>query len=552
MAKNNKHSISKFRFNKNLEIGSPDAETDTLLMRAFIESDQLNLLLDFNNQKSIVIGRTGSGKSALLKYIENTQAKVTRIEPEAMSLRFLVNSTILTYFRYLGVNLNFFYKVLWKHVFIVELLKQLFGENEFKKQNYFNTIADKFRGKAGKINPKKEQAVKYLRSFTDDFWKSTEHRIKELETNVQRKFSTETGIGVVDIVKVGVHANETEQNRIVTEIKNKAETIINESLADEIHEIIHIMRDELFIDEYKKFFILIDDLDKEWIPSDLRYDMIGAMIEVIKEFQVLKGVKLIISLRDNLYQLVFSGFRHKGGQREKFKPLYVNIEWNNHELKVFLEKRLELISERNITVKAAFDNVYKGGISGFDYMIQRTFKRPRDVISFVNSAIENADNKTYFSLDIIKKAEVYYSKDRIQAIEDEWGENYGEISEIYKFLYGKYNGFRLRNIKEDEFTNIYFIEKPEERFKGELLSSILRWRNDESKFIVFLKEIIYILYFIGILGIKKSANYPVSFFYDKEVDITPNDINNDCKIYVHKAFYSVLKINVKEMEENEY
>src|ERR1700752_2268969 len=110
------NSSKKFKFSKNLEIGSPDAETDNILMDAFIESDALTALLDMNNQKSIIIGRTGSGKSALIKYIENTKEKIIRIEPEQMSLRYLNNSTILNYFKSLGVNLNFFYKVLWKHV----------------------------------------------------------------------------------------------------------------------------------------------------------------------------------------------------------------------------------------------------------------------------------------------------------------------------------------------------------------------------------------------------------------------------------------------------
>lgn len=552
MKKYKNQQIGKFRFTKNIEIGSPDAETDPFLMKAFIENEALELLLNMQNQRSIIIGRTGSGKSALLKYIENTQEKVTRIEPEAMSLRYLVNSTILSYFRGLAINLNFFYKVLWKHVFIVELLKLYFGDNDAKKQNLLETIADKFRVKFGKGNPKKEQAVKYLNNWSNDFWANTEHRIKELESKIQTRFTDEIGFNLKELIKMGWKSEEESNKRVLAEVKNKAERIINESQADEIHEIINIMRDELFVDDHKKMFIIIDDLDKEWIPSDVRYDLIGAMIEVIKEFKILQGAKIIISLRDNLYQLIFSGFRHKGAQREKFKPLYVNIEWTTNDLKVFLERRLEVVSDRNISVKAAFDNVYKGKSSGFDYMIERTFNRPRDVISFVNNAIENADNKTYFTLDIIKKAEIYYSQDRIQAIEDEWGENYGEISEVYKFLYGKYNGFRLKNIKDDEFANLYLCDKPEEQFKGDLLSLILRWRKDEIKFVIFIKEIVYLLYFMGILGIKKSANYPISFFYEKEVVITINDINNDCKIYVHKAFYSVLKINTKELEQNEY
>lgn len=387
-------TVPKFKFHKNLEIGAPDAETDRILMDAYIKNPALYALIDMTNQKSVIIGRTGSGKSAILKYIENTQKNLVRIKPEAMSLRYLTNSTILSYFNEIGVNLTFFYKVLWKHVFIVELLKLYFGESETKKQNYFETLAEKIKNKWGKSNPKKERALSYLKNWSKDFWANTEHRIKELENKIQTKFIEETGLKIFDKFSLKNNNEDVEAKRTLEEIKYKAEKIINESQAEEIFEIINIMEHEFFVDEIKKYFIIIDDLDKEWIPSDVRYDMIGSMIEVIKEFQGMRGVKIVISLRDNLFQMIFSGFKHKGGQREKFKPLYINLEWTEHELKSLLEKRLEIISGRNLTIKGAFDKVYKNGKSGFDYMLERTFLRPRDVISFVNHAIENADCKT--------------------------------------------------------------------------------------------------------------------------------------------------------------
>lgn len=549
--KNKQQNIPKFKFQKHLDIGAPDAETDNILMDAFIESDALKALLNMNNQKSVLIGRTGSGKSAILKYIEETEERVVRIKPEAMSLRYLTNSTILNYFNSLNVNLTFFYKVLWKHVFIVELLKLYFGENTSKKQNFFDSITEKIKTKLGKTNPKKEKAIKYLKNWSNDFWASTEHRIKELEKTIQTKFTEETGVKVHGFIELKDKKEDAESQRILSEIKNKAERVINESQADEIFEIINIMEEELFIDLQKRYFIIIDDLDKEWIPSDIRYDMIGSMIEVIKEFQPMKGAKIVISLRDNLFQLIFSGHKHKGGQREKFKSLYVNIDWTEEELKDLLEKRLEIISDRNLTIRGAFEKNYDGK-TGFEYMLERTFLRPRDVISFVNHAIENANNKSYFTLDIIKKAEVYYSIDRLQALEDEWGENYGQIKPICDFLVGRYNGFNLKNLKEDYFEDIYFDEDYTNRYKGELLELIHKLRTDNIKFNAFAKEIIFLLYFIGIVGIKKGANYKTCFFYDKDVMLTPNDINNDCKVYVHKAFNSVLKINTKELEANEY
>lgn len=548
MANKKSKATTKFKFRRYLEIGSPDAETDQLLEQAFIEKDALGALLDMSNQRSILIGRTGSGKSAILQHIYKTEERVVRIEPEALSLRFLSNSTLLNYFKANGVNLNFFYKILWKHVFVIELLRLHFDYDNKKKDNWYLSLVEKL---GRKHNPKRAKALEYFDKWSNEFWIDTEKRIREIESTVQKKFETELGL---DLSKVygRYKADSSDQTRVLTEVRTKAEHVITETLANDIHEIIKILQEEIFIDHHQKHFIIIDDLDKEWIATDIRYELIGAMIEVIKEFQVLKGVKIIIALRDNLYQLLFSGTNHKGGQREKFKPLYAELSWSALELKEFLNKRLFLATDENLDIKSAFETTYKRGIDGFSYMLDRTFYRPRDVISYINHAIENADNRANFTLDILKKAEITYSTERLQAIEDEWGENYGEIKLLFKFLYSKHNGFSVRNIKEDDFDILYFNETPNTTFNGDLADWVIKWQKGSLKFSEFLKNILFLLYQFGVIGIKKDSEYPLQFFYEKNIDLSYNDIIPNSKIYVHKAFYSALKINVKALEPDSY
>lgn len=544
MAKKKNRLTNVFKFQKYLEIGSPDAETDKLLEQAFIEKDALNAIIDMSNQRSILIGRTGSGKSAILKHLEKTQSKVVRIEPEAMSLRFLSNSTLLQYFNSIDVNLNFFYKILWKHVFIIELLRLFFSYDEKKKDNWFFNIKDKFIKKS---NPKRDKAFEYFDKWSNEFWIDTEKRIKEIETIVKNKFETDLGVNVSSL-SAKSHQATDEQNSVRAEFKTKAEHIISEVLANDIHEIIKIVQEELFIDSHQKYFIIIDDLDKEWISSDMRYELIGAMIEVIKEFQSLKGVKIVISLRDNLYQLVFSGMNHKGGQREKFKPLYAELSWSALELKELLNKRLYLATNSHHDLKSVFEKTNRKGVDGFTYMLERTFYRPRDVISFVNHAIENSNNRTHFTLDIIKKAEIDYSNDRLIALEDEWGENYGDISRILRFLYGKTNGFNVKNIKEEDFSFVYFDENLPLSYKGDLLTYSAKWQTGEIEFTTFIYNLLYIFYTIGAIGLKKDTEFPIQFVYEKNISLSLNDIGPNTKVYVHKAFFAALKINTKALE----
>ncbi len=544
---NKNQQQKKFKFHKYQTIGAPDAESDNDLEKVFIENGEIDVLKDLANPKCIIIGRTGAGKSALIKHFEDNISKTVRIAPESMSIKYLSNSNILDYFRNLGVNLNFFYKVLWKHVFIVELLKLYFEEDMRKKESFFENLHEKIKNQFGKPNPSKQKAIKYLETWSQEFWLQTEHRVKSLENELTTKFLSETGLSM-DVLNSKSSLEDSTIQKKNTEIKYKAEKVINEIQADELFEIINIMKNDLFNNPQKKFYIIIDDLDKEWVSPQIVYDLIAAMIEVIKEFQVFKSCKIVIALRDNLHQLALSGKEHRGGQREKFSSLYLNIEWTKDSLKELLDKRLKLVSNNSIDFKTVFEKENKNKETGFEYVLARTFLRPRDLISFINKIITNANSKSYFSTNLIKLAEPEYSIERFQAIEDEWAENYGDIRKICSCLIGIHNGFKIINIKEDSFYQIYCDEEYIKFFRGELYDVCHKWSNKKIKFKDFLKEIFFILYRIGIIGIKKGPEFPIQFFYDKASPILIDDFDSDVRIYIHKTFYSALKINVKEQE----
>ncbi|QMU29762.1 hypothetical protein HUW48_17800 [Adhaeribacter radiodurans] len=308
------------------------------------------------------------------------------------------------------------------------------------------------------------------------------------------------------------------------------------------------MRDNLLDNDQKAHYILIDDLDKEWAAPQIVYDLIAAMIEVIKEFQVFKGAKIIIALRENLNQLVFSGHQHRGGQREKFAALYLPLEWDKASLTELINKRLKFLTQNSLEYKSAFEKEGKGGESGFNYVLDRTYLRPRDVISFVNKIINNAHTKSSFSKNVIKHAEPEYSIERLHAIDDEWSENYGFISKASSFLIGKYNGFRIQNLKEDDFYDVYCEEDYSNIFKGDLLNILVSWKINKIKFKNFIKEFLYIMFRVGVIGIKKSATEPIRFFYNNDIPVASADFAPEVRIYVHKALYSALKINVKALE----
>ena len=113
-----------FVFRKHMSIGEVDAENDGLFLRnCFVDTGDFDVLADTLSSPCIILGRTGSGKSALLERLEELNEQVIRIEPDELALKHISNSTILTFFEDLGVNLDIFYSLLWQHTFVVELIK---------------------------------------------------------------------------------------------------------------------------------------------------------------------------------------------------------------------------------------------------------------------------------------------------------------------------------------------------------------------------------------------------------------------------------------------
>ena len=114
-----------FVFRKHDEIGAAAAEDDAQYLEdCFVDTGDLALLADCKSHKHIIVGRTGSGKSALILELTRVNPNVIHLSPHDLSLNFIANNNIISFFETAGVNLTPFYVLLWKHLLVVELLKK--------------------------------------------------------------------------------------------------------------------------------------------------------------------------------------------------------------------------------------------------------------------------------------------------------------------------------------------------------------------------------------------------------------------------------------------
>lgn len=347
----------------------------------------------------------------------------------------------------------------------------------------------------------------------------------------------------------GKKEEETKSaEKVRFEVINKAQKVVNESHVEEIKEIFLTLKTELFEKTQKRFFIIIDDLDKEWISNKIVYDLIKALIDTIKEFCVIPNTKIIIALRSNIHKKIFKENTARGIQREKYNHLYINLEWSKNEFKQLINNRLKELMKSSYTndspvLEDILPDLNKRQQDTWDYILERTFLRPRDVIDFFNKCIKNSEGKTKFTGDIIRAAENEYSNERLQAINDEWLENYGSLECLYGFLNKINENFKIDDIKysaEDYFINEISTNNIN-NLSDELKEDFERFGKDFNTEIL-LKKVLLILYYVGILGIKINSESKFEFIYKSLNIFDSYDIDEKTKFCIHPMFYKALRI----------
>src|SRR3990172_4271226 len=179
---------SQFKFRRNDQIGTAGAEEDEFLSTCFVDTGDLSLLQNVSDHRQIILGRTGTGKTALLERLREVKGEyVVTVSPENLALTYVSNSTILKFFSDLGVNLDPFFKLLWRHIFTVEVLSSCFKHlGEAQDKSLLDRVASMFSG-ASRNDKEMKEAIKYLENWGSTFWQETEFRVKEITKKIENE-----------------------------------------------------------------------------------------------------------------------------------------------------------------------------------------------------------------------------------------------------------------------------------------------------------------------------------------------------------------------------
>lgn len=541
-------ATKKPRLRSGFTLGGQQAEADPLLEDAFFESSDFGIIESHDDPRCFIVGRTGSGKSAVLQHLEDIHPEhVIRINPEDLSLPYITDLGVIKHLDELDVNLDLFWIALWKHILLVEIIRHRYHVNSPQAKN---SMMEALREKVMR-DPGKRAALQYLDDFDGRFWCETVDRVRDITDKFTERIEKSSSVGIktpAAPIKAtasagsGVESSREERSQQI----DRFQRVVNQTQLAHLNKMREVLNDYV-LDRQHFTYIVIDDLDRDWVDERLANDLIRCLFRSVLDLQRVTNLKILVALRTNIFQELDFG-RRMGGQEEKFRSLVLNVRWTKPDLKRMLTARVKVQSDRDglgiETIESLFPNSNRTRGNPLDYIFDRTLLRPRDAIAFVNECLQRAVGKTRLTWDDITNAEAAYSSERLLALRDEWKPTFPDIDRIF----GVFKSVPMKMDRElfakrlDEA--MLLLSDP--RFEGvRWLTDYSRrmWEPGEATWFEVYQPLANLLYTIGFIGCATQSNAAPVFYADDPILMTSERQVEAAKFFfVHRTYHAGLGV----------
>ena len=491
---------NKIVLNKHDIIGVDDALDDKkYLLNCFVDLGDLDQIKDFESKKCLLLGRTGAGKTALVTKLQNDKKnKVIVIDPEAVAMAHISNSSIVSSLVASGIDLNTFFKMLWRHEICVEIFTR---HLKITSETEYENIVEKIKYYFKTRNTKHFQALEYLEQWRDTFWKTNDSYISKVIEEQKDKIEASVGADIPTMATKVKAGTQLTQQQII-DFKQRSQEIVNSVQIREVTALLEML-DEFINYNQGKYYVVIDRLDEKWVGNDIRYQLIKSLIETLRDLNRLDNIKPIATLRYDLLGRVFDMSRDSGFQEEKYQPLYLDIRWTQSQL-------IDLLV--NFCIRRATEKEAEG------FITER----------------------------VVIDAEKEYSKYRLRSLQYEWFVDYPGLINLVAILRQKPSSFLLRDITDDEIENLcldYVANPPKPDIDSSdpvfrLVEGVVRGESIYE----FKKVVMRIFHRVGLLGIRDCPESDIRWSDSVYSSVDVSDIEQDSMLCVHKCYWSALKI----------
>lgn len=531
--------------NAGLTLGNNSAEADDdYLFECFIKTPAYEELTNFDSPKMIAAGRTGAGKTAILRNIKQQFGRTSDIDPFDISLGFIANSDILNFLHAVGADLDLLFQVLWKHVLCVEYVRLRYS---VKDQSKWGSVLSHIQDAFG-TDPRRRKAVEYLRNFDGKFWVPFDENIKEVVDKIVKQLDAEFEVDLKKL-KSKAHYERGISSEKRAEIIARCKKIVTPDQLRDLSQLVEMLSTD--DNSQGKYFILIDKLDENWIEDSLRFRMIRALIETLRGFRKIRRLKIVVALRSDVLERVMQETQSLGFQKEKFEDYICDLRWSKSQLRDFINGRVKLLARRKLdgrisTLEGLFPRAV-GHRDPFEYMAERTLNRPRDILSFFNHCLRNAAGRPEVTAATIRESERDYSIGRYNALIDEWKGAFPFLSIVLGFSAAVGASSSLENLmtaEKSEDLTLSLSTEPSLRGQGIFHAAELALSSARPQdYADLMRQAIDVLYRVGAIGVKPRSSDRFLYSHLDMPLLNAGMLTNDARIRIHPMLVRALNIN---------
>jgi len=373
-----------------LDIGASDAESDVRLADYFVTTPQVRSALEF--RRTHFLGRKGSGKSSLFSQLPrlvsdvHPQTKVIQITPDQYAWG------TLRQYRELGLLPEQAHANAWKFTIALEGASALLNVN-----------GDDLRQDARNALSTLKRFVRTNYGDQDVSLYATASRL----LNGLESFNLEA-------FGFGVGLSRTKEQPVTPQVIDA----ILDALKEVAFEI--------------GLVLTLDRLDDSWDGSEGAQSLLIGLLKAAKEINDKyslkngKGITVLIFLRSDIYESL------RFDDKDKHRQIEEELAWNPELLKQMIQLRLP----PNITVDELFEpGDMRGSIQPFNYLVKRTFLRPREVIQFIQECQRRSPaGAVEISKTALREAEERYSLWKVEDLKQEYRRRYPEFEDALEAL----------------------------------------------------------------------------------------------------------------------
>lgn len=375
-----------------LIFGPDSAEDDKFLHAHFIETGSFRKVK--NRQKLIVVGRKGSGKSAIFHHLKpsNHKERYVKLQPNKYSIEIFQR-----YAREYGKS-NFSgltgFSGAWKFVLLYELGQSLLNLNQ--------NSSDIVESSTSVLKIWAEQNVKF-----SDVQKFASNRLDSLKENL-----------------IPMDGYDIQFDLIKEHLKEN---------------VVHI---------------LIDDLDNVWQNSAICAEYLYGLISCIRDLVRENNLYVTLFIREDMFTTIQKNFH----QIDNIRQLIEHIGWDPTLLRLMVGKRIQnYLKIQGSDYLNYWSKVFPSDVNGYDsykYMVERTQLRPRELLQFCAvawDASKSGKRNRVHPIDVITSERIY-STWKYNDLCSEYGSRYTSLSTLFDLFSGQETIFS----KETVFEKIKF------------------------------------------------------------------------------------------------